>query len=316
LKGQVLVTGGAGFIGSHLVDRLVAEGFDVLVLDNLWTGNLDNIRGPLEGKRVRFVNGDIRDYQIVRDVMGGIGAVFHLAGITSVLGSIQNPAATHEVNATGTLNILRAGIEAKVTKVIFASSCAVYGDPLRLPIGEDHPTNPMSPYAASKLAAESYVRAFASTFGLKSVCLRFFNVYGPRQSQGDSSGVIPKFAKMLAENMPPVIFGDGEQQRDFVFVGDVVEALIKALNADEGVDETYNIGGGKAFSVNEIFNILRHRLGKDGIQADHVPAKPGEIRSSVADIKKATEQLRFKPTVAFDDGIGLTFQERAVYAGT
>jgi UDP-glucose 4-epimerase len=315
LNNQVLVTGGAGFIGSHLVDRLVDDGFDVLILDNLWSGSLDNVRTQLQGKSVRFVKGDIRDYQTVRNVTEGNTAVFHLAGVTSVLWSIQNPAETHEVNATGTLNILRASVEAKVTKLIFASSCAVYGDPSRLPIGEEHPTNPMSPYAASKLAAEGYVNVFAKTFGLESTCLRFFNVYGPRQPGGDSGGVIPRFALRLSEGISPTIYGDGEQQRDFVFVEDVVEALVRAFKAVGGPGEVYNIGSGKAFTVNKVFSIIRHRLGKDGIQADHIPAKPGEIRGSVADIRKATAAFGFKPTVSLENGIELTLPERAVYGG-
>jgi UDP-glucose 4-epimerase len=308
------VTGGAGFIGSHLVDRLVAEGYDVVVLDNLSTGNLANIRGQLEGESVRFVRGDIRDYQTVRDVCEGVGSVFHLAAMASVPWSIENPSATHEVNATGTLNVLRAGVEASVGKVIFASSCAVYGNPLKVPIREDHPTNPMSPYAASKLAAEGYVRAFASGFVLDSVCLRLFNVYGPRQPKGDSGGVIPRFSTMLAEGISPVIYGDGEQRRDFVYVGDVVEALLKSLNRVGG-GEVYNIGTGKGFSVNEIFIMLQRRLGKAGIRADYLPAKPGEIKVSIADIKKATAQLGFKPTVSLEEGLVLTLQEPAVYAG-
>ena len=178
----------------------------------------------------------------------GMESVFHLAGIANVPYSIQNPGATHEVNATGTLNVLRASLEARVAKVIFASSCAVYGNPLKTPIAEDHPMNPMSPYAASKIAAEGYLRAFAGSFGLESVCLRLFNVYGPRQPEGDFGGVIAKFASMIAEGASPVIYGDGEQVRDFVYVEDVVEAFLRALNGLGGA-EVYNIGSGKAFSV-------------------------------------------------------------------
>jgi UDP-glucose 4-epimerase len=315
LRGQeVLVTGGAGFIGSHLVDRLVVEGYDVVVLDNLSTGNLENIGGNLDTERVRFVKGDIRDYQTVRDVCEGMGMVFHLAGIANVAWSTQNPSATHEVNATGTLNVLRASLEARVAKVIFASSCAVYGNPLKIPIEEDHPTNPMSPYGASKLAAEGYVRAFASAFGLESVCLRLFNVYGPRQHEGDSSGVIARFSKMFVKGISPKIYGDGEQRRDFVFVQDVVEAFLRALEGGRNA-EAYNIGSGRAFSVNEIFNILRCGLGKEEIQADYVPARSGEIRVSIADIKKATAELGFRPMVSLEEGLRLTLQERTIYAG-
>ncbi|MDA4124025.1 MAG: SDR family NAD(P)-dependent oxidoreductase [Thaumarchaeota archaeon] len=312
---EVLVTGGAGFIGSHLVDRLAGEGFSVVVLDNLWTGHLDNIRAQLESSRVRFVKGDVRDYSTLRDLSEGMGAVFHLAGIANVSWSIQNPGATHEVNATGTLNVLRAGVEAGVAKVIFASSSAVYGNPLKLPIDEDHPVSPMSPYAASKAAAEGYARAFASSSGLSSICLRLFNVYGPRQAEGDSGGVIARFATMLAGGIPPVIYGDGEQRRDFVYVEDAVEGLMGAFRAEGGSGEAYNIGSGKAFSVNEVFTMLRHSLGKEGIQADYRPAQPGEIKESVADVKKAAELLGFKPAVSLEEGLRLTIQNVVARAG-
>jgi UDP-glucose 4-epimerase len=310
---EVLVTGGAGFIGSHLVGRLVAEGFNVAVFDSLRTGNLDNIRRPLKESKVRFIRGDIRDYQSIREASEGADTVFHLAGVANVSWSVQNPGPTHEVNATGTLNVLRASVEARVANVIFASSCAVYGNTSGVPLVEEGPTDPVSPYAASKLAAESYLRAFAKTYGLRSTCLRLFNVYGPLQTEGDSGGVIPKFAAALREGLAPVIFGDGEQQRDFVYVGDVVNAFLRALN-DGGKTEVYNIGSGNASSINGLFKTLQGILGKEGIQPDYLPASGGDLRMSLASIRKARAELGFEPTVSLEEGLRLTVQERAVYA--
>jgi UDP-glucose 4-epimerase len=311
---DVLVTGGAGFIGSHLVDRLVAEGYFVVVLDDLSTGRLDNINEHIADNRIRFVKGDIRNYHTVIEAVEGVNMVIHLAGMADVAWSVQNPGATHEINVTGTLNVLRACVDAKVSKLVFASSCAVYGNPVALPIGENHPLNPVSPYAASKLAAEAYVQAFSSDSALGTTCLRLFNVYGARQQVGKSSGVIARFAAQLAEGVSPTIYGDGEQQRDFVYVENVVDAFLGALRA-VGEPEIYNIGSGKAFSINQVFTSLRRLIGKERIQPTYLPRRLGDVRTSVADIRKASTQLDFKPAVTLDEGLRLVLEGRVVLAG-
>ncbi|PIX31538.1 NAD-dependent dehydratase, partial [Candidatus Bathyarchaeota archaeon CG_4_8_14_3_um_filter_42_8] len=206
---KVLVTGGAGFIGSHVVDKLVGAGYGVRVIDDLSEGKLSNIEGHLKNGRVCFFEGDIRDAELVRKYVQDVDAVVHLAAVISVPFSIENPSLTFDVNMNGTLNLLKACTEAKVKRFVFVSSCSVYGEPDYLPIDEKHPTSPKSPYASSKLAGEAYCRVFQQKHGLKTSILRLFNVYGPRQKSGDYSGVINQFAQRVKRRLPLVIFGDG-----------------------------------------------------------------------------------------------------------
>lgn len=223
------MTGGAGFIGSHTVDRLLSEGYEVIVLDSLRSGRLENLSQHADNGNFCFVRGDVRDSRLVKELVGNVDAVLSLAALVSVPESVADPVLAEDINVRGTLNLLRACVGSNVKRFVYASSCAIYGDAEKIPIAEDCSTAPMSPYGASKLAAEKEVYAFNEKFGLETVCLRYFNVYGPRQTYNQYSGVITQFLKRIEENAPLVIFGDGEQTRDFVYVEDVVEANLLAL---------------------------------------------------------------------------------------
>lgn len=314
MSNRVLVTGGAGFIGSHLVERLIVEGFHVEVIDDLSTGRVENLSDVWQNKKLHFAFGDIRNQQLVKICLRDVEAVVHLAAIASVKKSIEEPLATHDINASGTLNLLKASSEARVRKFVFASSCDVYGDAHELPISEGHPVNPLSPYAASKLAGEGYCQAFARSYGLDTACLRLFSVYGPRQYGGEYGGVISRSLDRLSDNLPPIIEGDGEQYRDFIHVRDVADAVLKVLRGEKCAGEVYNIGSGKATKVNELIRLLQRLVGKEGIEPMHLDAVSGEIRSSLADIRKAVQQLGFGPRLELEEGLSLLVGRQMVYA--
>ena len=297
------MTGGAGFIGSHTVDHLLAEGVEVVVLDNLRSGRLENIRQHVNKGNFRFVRGDIRDSHLVRDLVSDVDAIIHLAALVSVPESIKDPALTYAINVNGTLNLLKACVDFGVKRFVYASSCAVYGDAENLPIKEDYPPKPLSPYASSKLTAEDYVQKYNRNFGLETVCLRYFNVYGPRQICSDYSGVITRFINRLTNGLPLVIFGDGEQTRDFVYVTDVAEANILALKHAKAVGEIFNIGTGVGTTVNRLASMLLELASKNSLETVHSEPREGDIRHSVADISKAKDKLGFVPKVSLKDGL-------------
>jgi UDP-glucose 4-epimerase len=300
---KVLVTGGAGFIGSHIVDRLLAEGIEVIVLDNLLTGHLENVKQHIGKENFRFVHGDIRDSCLIREVVRDVDAVIHQAALVSVPESIKDPIATNDVNVNGTLNLLRASLDSNVKRFVYASSCAVYGDARSLPVKEVSLSRPTSPYGVSKLAAENYVRVFYEAFGLETVCLRYFNVYGSRQTYSDYSGVITQFINRLTNNLQLAIFGDGEQTRDFVHVQDVVEANILALKNREGAEEPLNIGTGVATTINQLASVLLEITNKTHLKLMHSKPRKGDIKHSVADISKAGKTLYYSPKVALKEGL-------------
>ncbi|MEM2280984.1 MAG: SDR family oxidoreductase [Candidatus Bathyarchaeia archaeon] len=304
---RVLVTGGAGFIGSHTVDRLLAEGIEVVVLDNLRSGSLDNVRQHFGRDDFRFVKGDIRDARLVRDLVGDVDGVIHLAALVSVPESFRDPTLTFDINVNGTLNLLRACVNSGVKRFVYASSCAVYGDAERLPIREDVPAKPLSPYGVSKLEAERHVLRFYQEFGLEIVCLRYFNVYGPRQALNEYSGVITQFLNRIKNDMPPVIFGNGEQTRDYVHVKDVAEANLLALKSSGVTGEIFNIGTGVATSVNRLADILLKIANKEHLKIQYCETREGDIRHSVADISKAKEKLSYNPKVSLEDGLRKLF---------
>lgn len=300
---KVLVTGGAGFIGSHTVDRLINEGFEVIVLDNLRSGRLENIRHHVAGGNFRFVRGDIRDANLVRNLVSKVDCIIHLAALVSVPESIKDPVLTSEVNVKGTLNLLKASADFGVKRFVFASSCAVYGDAETLPIKEDCPAKPKSPYGVSKMVAENYVQKYLEDFGLETVCLRYFNVYGPRQTCSDYSGVITQFINCLERSLPLTVFGDGEQTRDFVNVNDVAEANLLALKCRHVDGEVFNIGTGLATSINQLAETLLEVTGKTQSKIVHSKAREGDIRHSVADISKAKEKMGYNPKAMLKDGL-------------
>ena len=299
---RVLVTGGAGFIGSHLVDRLLKEGFDVIVLDNLSSGHVRNIKHHIGKRGFQFIKGDIRNRELVNKLVKEIDVIFHLAAIVSVPQSVRNPTLVNEVNVSGTLNLLEAARKSKVKRFIFASSCAVYGNPQSLPIKEESPLRPISPYGASKLAAETYVQVFHKVYGLKTVCLRYFNVYGPRQSEGRYSSVISRFLRALREDRPLKIYGDGKQTRDFVHVHDVVEANVLALKERKAVGECFNIATGSPITIEDLAKKFMAVFGKK-TKIAYLKPRRGDIRHSYADISKAVEKLGYKPKISLENGL-------------
>jgi len=297
------VTGGAGFIGSHLVDRLIDEGFEVVVLDDFSTGSLENLRLHVGKDNFHIVKGDVRNRVDVKKAVEDVDYIFHLAAIVSVELSIKNPVLVEEVNVGGTLNLLEESLSLDLKKFVYVSSCAVYGNPKYLPIDEEHPTKPLSPYGVSKLTAEHYCKVFYRIYGLKTVCLRLFNVYGPRQAVGPYSGVIAKFVDRLKNGKPPIIYGDGKQTRDFIFVEDVVDACLRAMDSKKCVGEVVNIGSGIETSINELAQVISRLFGIEEVKPVYAESRVGEIRRSCADISKAKKLLEFKSKISLEEGL-------------
>jgi nucleoside-diphosphate-sugar epimerase len=300
---EILVTGGAGFIGSHIVDRLLEEEFKVRVLDNLSTGEKKNLAQHQNKKNFHFIEGDIRNLELVKKAVRGVDAVIHEAALVSVTRSVEDPLLSNEINVTGTLNLLKACVDANIKRFVLASSCAVYGDTETLPNHEKLVPQPLSPYAVDKLAAENYAKVFHNVYGLETVSLRYFNVYGPRQKYGPYSGVISTFINCLLENKSPTIYGDGEQTRDFVNVKDVVEANMLALTKREAVGEVFNISTGEPITVNKLTETLQKIMGRTSLKPVHAEHRPGDIEHSYGDITKARRNLGYKPKVQLEKGL-------------
>ena len=303
---RYLVTGGAGFIGSHLVERLVRDGAEVTVLDDLSTGRRDNVRAVRD--HIRFIRGNVARLEACRRAMQGVDYVLHHAAVTSVPLSTRNPLAAHQTNVTGTLNILLAAREAKVRRVVYAASTAAYGDATELPNHEALLPRPLSTYAASKLAGEAYCQAFWRTHGLETVVLRYFNIFGPRQNLDSQYGaVIPLFIAAALRGAPPGIFGDGEQTRDFTFVTNVVQANVFACHApaELAVGGVFNIGCGTATNIRDLWLEIADLVGVD-LEPRHEPARAGDVRHSVASIARACEQLGYNPVVSLREGLRQT----------
>lgn len=305
---KVLVTGGAGFIGSHLVDRLVRDGHGVVALDNLSTGRRENLAEA--GGEAELIEGDIRDPAVLRKAVRGADVVFHQAALPSVPRSIEAPADSHDVNATGTLNVLIAARDAGVRRVVYASSSSVYGDTPTLPKQEDMTPSPLSPYAVSKLSGELYCRAFHHVYGLETVALRYFNVFGPRQSPDSAyAAVIPRFIRRLLDGGVPQIFGDGEQTRSFAYVEDVVDANVRAASAEGAPGRTFNIAGETRVSINDLDRALRKIVpGAARGPADHTKPRPGDVRHSYADLSQAETLLGYEVRTTLEDGLRQTVE--------
>jgi nucleoside-diphosphate-sugar epimerase len=301
-----LVTGGAGFIGSNIVEALVQSGIAVRVLDNLANGKRENLTA-FEG-RVEWLEGDIRDLEVCRRAVSGVNVVLHLAALGSVPRSIADPATSNEVNVAGTLNVLIAARDAGVGRVVFSSSSSVYGENPTLPKREDLATLPISPYAVSKLAAESYTRVFSKVYGLETVSLRYFNVFGPRQ-RADSpyAAVIPLFMQAALEGHPLPINGDGLQSRDFTYVSNVVRANLLAATVPGVAGRTYNIACGERYSLLDIVHALAAAAGRE-LACDHRPPRAGDVRHSQADISVAERELGYRVEVGFGEGLARTWR--------
>ena len=302
---KVLVTGGAGFIGSHTVDALLEEGSKVWVLDNLSTGTVRNLRRWKNDPKFHLRKNSVTRYGVVDSLVGKVDAVVHLAAIVSPFLSVRKPERVNEVNVSGTLNILRAAVKRKIKRIVFASSSSVYGNQTALPISESNPLEPITPYGASKLSAEKYCGTFHQSYGLSTISVRYFNVYGERQSANPYSGVIAIFANRLSKGQRPTIYGDGEQTRDFIHVSDVVKANLQALETERGIGEAFNIGTGRATSIKQLSALLADLMGKPSILLVRSEERRGDIKHSYANIGKARNLLRFKPNVELKQGLNL-----------
>lgn len=301
-----LVTGGGGFIGSNLTIALVESGHRVKVLDNFSTGNPDNIQPVL--KEIEVCRGDLRNPSDVKRAVSGVEAVFHQGALPSVPRSVADPLTINEVNATGTLNVFIASRDAGIRRVIYASSSSVYGNSDILPKIESMPARPMSPYAATKFAGEIYGKIFYELYGLETVGLRYFNVFGPRQDpDSEYAAVIPRFIKSLSVRKPPLIFGDGSQSRDFTFIKDAVQANLLACQADGAAGEVFNIARGSRVTVKGLFDNLKNIIGSD-VNAVYAQSRPGDVKHSMASIEKASNVLGYAPGTSFEEGLKLTVE--------
>ena len=300
-----LVTGGAGFIGSHLVEELVRRGHRVRVADSLVTGkrtNLAHVRG------IEFLEGDLAEPEFATRAVDGCAFVLHQAAIPSVPRSVTDPVTSNRANIDGTLNVLVAARDAGVRRVVFAASSAAYGDTPTLPKHEDMPTNPLSPYALQKVVGEQYLRMFTRLYGLETVSIRYFNVFGPRQDPSSPySGVISIFAKALIENRSPIIYGDGEQTRDFTYVDNVVDGVLRACAAPGASGEVINVATGGRISLNRLFAAMKEILGAS-VEPQYLEPRPGDVRDSQADITKARHLLGYEPHVSFEEGLERTLE--------
>jgi nucleoside-diphosphate-sugar epimerase len=301
-----LVTGGAGFIGSHLSERLIREGHSVRVLDDFSSGKIENLESVRD--KVEIIRGDVRDINLVREAMDGVEVVFHQAAIGSVPRSVADPLATHEANITGTLNVLMAARDAGVRRVIYASSSSVYGEGAQLPKREDMMPQPLSPYALSKLAGEYYCAVFYRVYGLESVSLRYFNIFGPRQDPTSQyAAVIPRFIAALIEGQPPIIYGDGMQSRDFTYVENAVEANLLAAEARGVAGRAFNVACGNRYTLLELLDRLKRIIGCR-VEPLHEAPRPGDIRHSQASIEAAKAALGYRVAVDFDEGLRRTVE--------
>ncbi len=297
----VVVTGGAGFIGSHLVTQLIERGYQVRVLDDLSTGNEQNLREVRE--RVTFVRGSVTDVGLCKKVCDGARYVWHLAALGSVPRSLRDPLDSNQANVVGTLSILCAAREMGVERVVFASSSSVYGRNANLPQSVGDKLEPASPYAVTKMTGEQYMRVFYECFGIETVALRYFNVYGPRQDpENPYAAVIPSFVRSLISGQPPHIEGDGEQSRDFTFIDDCVQATIKAMTAPAAAGKVYNVACGNQTTINRLYQIVSELLQSE-IKPEYIDPRPGDIRHSRADIGNTLSDLGYQPAFTLESGL-------------
>jgi len=305
LTGIAVVTGGAGFIGSHIADALTRNGLRVRVIDDLSTGhreNLEEITGDVE-----FTEGSVADEQLLKKVLAGAELVFHEAAIPSVPRSVEHPRQSHVASVDGTFSLLLAARDQKVRRVVYAASSSAYGDQPTLPKIETMLPDPLSPYAVAKLVGEYYCQVFARVYGLETISLRYFNVFGPRQDPGSQySGVVSRFISVLLNNQQPVIYGDGEQSRDFTYIDNVIDANLRAATVTRGFGSVVNVANGQRITLNQLLEELKAIVGKPEVKADYHEARVGDVRHSLADISRARELLGYQPLVSLREGLQRT----------
>ncbi len=305
LSGVALVTGGAGFIGSHIAAALIDRGARVRIIDDLSTGyreNVDDVGGDID-----FIHASLTDAQAVKRALQDVEWVFHEAAIPSVPRSVASPTETHEASVNATFSLLLAARDQKVRRLVYAASSAAYGDQPELPKREDMRPDPLSPYAVAKLVGEYYGRVFSRVYGLETVSLRYFNVFGPRQDPGSQySGVISRFIDAALNGKQATIYGDGEQSRDFTYIANVVDANLRAAESDSAVGQVINIANGKRVTINEVFEMVKKLTGRTNIEAEYAPPRTGDVRDSLADLSLATSLLGYAPQVGLEEGLRST----------
>jgi nucleoside-diphosphate-sugar epimerase len=305
LTGTAVVTGGAGFIGSHIAQALAREGLRVRIIDDLSTGhreNLDELEGDIE-----FTQGTIADEQLLHKVLDGVELIFHEAAIPSVPRSVENPRQSHIASVDGTFTLLLAARDKKVRRLVYAASSSAYGDQATLPKAEEMLPDPLSPYAVAKLVGEYYCQVFARVYGLETISLRYFNVFGPRQDPGSQySGVVSRFISTLFTGEQPVIYGDGEQSRDFTYIDNVVDANLRAASVKSGFGSVLNVANGERITLNQLLEELKGITGKLDVTADYQKARVGDVRHSLADISRARDLLGYQPKVGLREGLQRT----------
>ena len=304
---KIVVTGGAGFLGSHLVDKLIQEGEEVIVIDNLFRGQTENIEHHIPNKKFTLLNDEIQNKTKINDALHLADAVIHFASISSVFRSIVEPEIVNTINVTGTLNMLNLCIKEEVQCFIFASSAAVYGGDRNRPLQENDSLRPLSPFAASKIAGEAYCKAYSETYGLNTIILRFMNIYGPRITKVYRR-VCSKFAEATMRNEPLVIVGDGKQTRDFTYVTDAINGILLALNKKDIKGETFNIGSGKPTTINQLANLYKKISVNPKQEIKHINAKKGDLIYSYADITKAKKKIGYHPKIDVETGIPKYFE--------
>src|SRR3977135_536564 len=305
LSGIALVTGGAGFIGSHIAAALVSGGARVRSIDDLSTGHRENVAEV--GGDIDFIRASLTDQQALSRALEDVEWVFHEAAIPSVPRSVEKPTETHEASVNATFSLLLAARDQKVRRLVYAASSSAYGDQPELPKRESMRPAPLSPYAVAKLVGEYYCQVFSRVYGLETVSLRYFNVFGPRQDPGlQCSGVTSRFIDALLNGKPPTIYGDGEQSRDFTYISNVVDANLKAAESDSAVGQVINIATGQRVTINEVFEIVKQLTGRTNLQAEYAPARAGDVRDSLADLSLARSLLGYEPRVQLEEGLRST----------
>jgi nucleoside-diphosphate-sugar epimerase len=305
LSGIALVTGGAGFIGSHIAAALLERGARVRIIDDLSTGHIENVEEI--GGEIDFIQASLTDDQALRRALKDVELVFHEAAIPSVPRSVAAPAETHEASVNATFSLLLAARDQKVRRLVYAASSSAYGDQPELPKREDMRPDPLSPYAVAKLVGEYYCQVFSRVYGLGTVALRYFNVFGPRQDPGSQySGVISRFIDASLNGKQPNIYGDGEQSRDFTYISNVVHANLRAAESDSAVGQVINIANGERVTINQVFEMVKKLTGNQNVQAEYAPVRAGDVRDSLADLSLARSLLAYSPQVGLEEGLRLT----------